>query len=161
DYFEGYAAAFICAVIWSIYSLMSRRMSKVPTGAVAGFCVGTAALSALAHSLLEETVWPATTTEWLAVLALGLMPVGPAFYVWDYGVKRGDLQVIGASAYAAPLLSTAILIATGIAEPSWAIGAAALLIAGGAGLASREMWMRASDQKSVTRDQISVTSDQP
>lgn len=142
QYLPGYAAAFVCAVTWSTYSLMSRRFAEVPTEAVAGFCLATAALSAVAHLLLEETVWPADTAEWLAVVGLGLMPVGAAFYVWDYGVKRGDIQVIGASAYAAPLISTAILILTGFAAPTWAIGGAALLIAGGAALASREMFAR-------------------
>jgi len=142
DYIPGYAAALVCAVTWSTYSVMSRRFSEVPTGAVAGFCLVTAALSAVAHLLSEETVWPATGAQWLAVLALGLMPVGAAFYVWDYGVKRGDIQVIGASAYAAPLLSTAILIVTGFAEATSTIGIAALLIAGGAVLASRDMFRR-------------------
>jgi drug/metabolite transporter (DMT)-like permease len=142
DYIPGYAAAFVCAVTWSTYSVMSRRFSEVPTGAVAGFCLVTAAISAVAHLLSEETVWPATGAQWLAVLALGLMPVGAAFYVWDYGVKRGDIQVIGASAYAAPLLSTAILIVTGFAEATSTIGIAALLIAGGAVLASRDMFRR-------------------
>ena len=142
EYMPGYAAAFVCAVTWSTYSLMSRRFSEVPTGAVAGFCLTTAALSVVAHLLTEDTVWPATGGQWLAVLALGLMPVGAAFYVWDYGVKRGDIQVIGASAYAAPLLSTAILIATGFAEATSTIGIAAVLIAGGAVLASKDMFRR-------------------
>jgi drug/metabolite transporter (DMT)-like permease len=142
DYVPGYAAAFVCAVTWSTYSVMSRRFSEVPTGAVAGFCLMTAALSAVAHLLTEDTVWPATGSQWVAVLALGLMPVGAAFYVWDYGVKRGDIQVIGASAYAAPLLSTAILIATGFAQATTTIGVAAVLIAGGAVLASRDMFRR-------------------
>ena len=142
EYMPGYAAAFVCAVTWSTYSLMSRRFSEVPTGAVAGFCLVTAALSAVAHLLTEDTVWPATSGQWLAVLALGLMPVGAAFYVWDFGVKRGDIQVIGASAYAAPLLSTAILIATGFAEATSTIGIAAVLIAGGAVLASKDMFRR-------------------
>ncbi len=142
DYLPGYAAAFVCAVTWSTYSLMSRRFAAVPTGAVAGFCMATAVLSALAHLLLEPTVWPETALQWLAVAGLGLMPVGAAFYVWDYGVKNGDIQVIGASSYAAPLLSTAILIATGYAAPTWAIGVAAAFIAGGAVLASKEMFRR-------------------
>jgi drug/metabolite transporter (DMT)-like permease len=141
-YLPGYAAAFVAAIVWSTYSVMSRRFADVPTGAVAGFCLVTAALSAMAHLLTEETVWPANAGEWLAVLGLGLLPVGAAFYVWDYGVKNGDIQVIGATAYAAPLLSTAILVATGFGQPTWAIGAAAILIAGGAGLASQEMFRR-------------------
>jgi drug/metabolite transporter (DMT)-like permease len=111
----------------------------VPTGAVAGFCLATSILSALAHVKLEDTVWPADG-EWAAVVGLGLLPVGAAFYVWDYGVKKGDIQVLGASAYAAPILSTAILILSGYAEPSLAIGAAALLITGGAVLASKNLF---------------------
>jgi drug/metabolite transporter (DMT)-like permease len=136
----GYGAAFISAIIWAVYSLVSRRFAGVPTGAVAGFCLATSILSALAHVMLEDTVWPADAGEWAAVIGLGLLPVGAAFYVWDYGVKKGDIQVLGASAYAAPILSTAILILSGYAEPSLAIGAAALLITGGAMLASKNLF---------------------
>ena len=41
--------------------------------------------------------------------------------------------------YAAPLLSTLLLLAFGKAEASWIIGAACALIVGGALLASREL----------------------
>jgi drug/metabolite transporter (DMT)-like permease len=138
----GYGAAFISAIIWAVYSVMSRSFAGVPTGAVAGFCFVTSILSALAHLALEDTVWPANAGEWAAAIGLGLLPVGAAFYVWDYGVKKGDIQVLGASAYAAPILSTAILILSGFAEPSLAIGAAALLITGGAALASKALFRR-------------------
>jgi drug/metabolite transporter (DMT)-like permease len=70
------------------------------------------------------------------------MPVGAAFYVWDYGVKHGDIRALGASAYAAPLLSTAILIAAGTATPSWSIVVAAVLITAGAVLAARDLLLR-------------------
>jgi drug/metabolite transporter (DMT)-like permease len=138
----GYAAALASALTWSVYSVLSRRLATVPTGAVAGFCLATAALSAIAHLLLEETVWPSGILQWLAVAGLGLMPVGAAFYVWDYGVKHGDIQVLGASAYAAPLISTAVLILAGYAVPTWSIAIAAALIAGGAALASKNVFRR-------------------
>jgi drug/metabolite transporter (DMT)-like permease len=141
-YLPGYGAALACALIWSLYSILSRRMAAVPTAAVAGFCIVTAGLSAVAHVALEATVWPANGLQWLAVLGLGLMPVGAAFYVWDYGVKRGDIQVIGASAYAAPLLSTAILILAGYAAATWNVALAAVLIAGGGVLASKDLIFR-------------------
>mgnify|MGYP000403178753 CR=1 FL=1 len=141
-YLPGYASALACAVVWAVYSVLSRRFAAVPTGAVAGFCLATAALSAGAHLLFEETVWPATGGEWLAVLGLGLMPVGAAFYAWDHGVKRGDIQVLGAGAYAAPLLSTAILVMTGFAPARWSIAAAALLITAGAALAAKDVFRR-------------------
>jgi drug/metabolite transporter (DMT)-like permease len=142
-YALGYGSALACALIWSCYSVLSRRFSGVPTDIVTGFCLMTAALAAVSHLLLETTVWPATSSEWLAVLALGLMPVGAAFYVWDYGVKHGDIQVLGASSYAAPLLSTAILIVAGYAEATWVVAAACVLITGGAALAAKDMiWRR-------------------
>ena len=146
-YFAGYAAAFACAVIWSAYSVTARRFPTIPSGAVAGFCLATAALSALAHLALEETVWPAGPTQWLAVLGLGLMPVGAAFYVWDYGMKRGDIRALGAAAYAAPLISTLVLILAGHAEPTAAILVAAILIAGGAALAARDLFRRRIERR--------------
>jgi drug/metabolite transporter (DMT)-like permease len=141
-YTLGYAAAGACAIFWSGYSLLSRRFQAVPTGIVTWFCTATAVLSALCHLALEQTVWPADAGEWLAVLGLGLLPVGAAFYAWDYGVKHGNIQVLGAASYAAPLLSTLILIAAGRAEPTLTILAACLFITGGAALAAKNMIMR-------------------
>jgi drug/metabolite transporter (DMT)-like permease len=138
-YAFGYAMAGVCAVLWSAYSLLSRRFPAVPTSIVTWFCAATSALSLLCHFALEETVLPATTGQWLAVLGLGLMPVGAAFYAWDIGVKRGNIQVLGAASYAAPLLSTLILIVAGFAEPTWRILAACILITAGAVLAARSM----------------------
>ncbi len=46
-----------------------------------------------------------------------LGPVGLAFYVWDIGVKQGDIQLLGTSSYAAPLLSTLLLVLVGIPLP--------------------------------------------
>ena len=142
QYVVGYAAALACAFIWSAYSLLSRRFDAVPTDAVTGFCAATAALALISHLIWEQTVWPSGLTEWLAVLGLGLMPVGGAFYVWDYGVKHGNIQILGASSYAAPLFSTLILIAAGIGEPSWRIAVACVLITGGAALAAKDLLQR-------------------
>jgi drug/metabolite transporter (DMT)-like permease len=90
-----------------------------------------AALLAAVHGLVEVTVWPDTTVQWLAIAALGVGPVGAAFYAWDIGMKRGDIRVLGAASYATPLLSTAFLILAGFARPSANIAVAAILIAGG------------------------------
>ncbi|PJK29487.1 DMT family transporter [Minwuia thermotolerans] len=138
----GYFAAMACALIWSGYSVLNRRFPDVPTDAVGGFCGVTAILAFGLHLGLEQTVWPGTAWQWLAVLGLGLGPVGGAFFLWDHGTKHGDIRVLGASAYLAPLISTVILIAAREAEPTWRIGLACLLITGGAALAAREMLRR-------------------
>ncbi|HEY0276317.1 MAG TPA: EamA family transporter [Paenirhodobacter sp.] len=132
----GYGLAFICALTWSGYSLMSRRLGTAPTAAVAVYCLATAVLSAIAHLALETTIWPSTGLGWSAVLALGVGPVGLAFYTWDIGVKRGDIQLLGTASYAAPLLSTLALILTGIAGASPILVLAAVMIAAGAFLAA-------------------------
>lgn len=132
----GLVLAFLCALVWAGYSVISRRMGDVPTAAVVVFCLATAALSVPAHLIFETTVVP-TATNWLAVLALGLGPVGAAFFVWDVGMKRGDIQLLGVASYAAPLLSVLALVATGIAQARPVLGLSALLIVGGAALAAR------------------------
>jgi drug/metabolite transporter (DMT)-like permease len=133
----GHGLAFLCALTWAGYSLLSRRLGAVPTAAVAVYCLATAALSGVAHLVLEVTAWPANGLGWAAVIALGLGPVGLAFYTWDIGVKRGDIQALGTASYAAPLLSTLLLVLAGAAQASAVLALAALLIAGGAALAVR------------------------
>jgi drug/metabolite transporter (DMT)-like permease len=140
-YALGYALALGCAVTWSLYSVLSRRFGETPTDAIAAFCTASAVLSLVCHLVLERTVWPASTTAWLAVLALGLGPAGAAFYLWDHAVKRGDIRALGALSYATPILSTALLIAFGLAEPTGSLLVAALLVTAGAMLASRELWL--------------------
>ena len=139
----GYALAAAAALIWSGYSVLNRRLvPDTPTDAVTGFCLATGLLALLAHALLEPTILP-TAAGWLAVLALGLGPVGAAFYLWDHGTKRGDLRILGASAYAAPLIGTVLLLMLGHGEPSPALLLAALLIIGGALLASGDLLRKA------------------
>jgi drug/metabolite transporter (DMT)-like permease len=135
----GLIAAFVAAFVWAAYSVMSRKLKAVPTDAVAGFCAVTALLATLMHGIVEVTVWPETTAQWLAIIALGVGPVGAAFYAWDIGMKRGDIRVLGAASYATPLLSTSFLILAGFAKPSASIAIAAVLIASGGLIAAKDM----------------------
>lgn len=146
----GYLAAFLCAFTWAGYSLITRRFEAVSTDVVTGFCLATSILSALCHLGLETTVWPENLSQWAAVVGLGIFPVGLAFYAWDHGVKNGDIQILGASSYAAPLLSTLILTLFGFAEPSLRIAIACVLITGGAILAAQDMIRRPARAEAET-----------
>lgn len=135
----GYGSALLCAVIWSAYSVLNRRFFKaVPSDTVGGFCAATALLALLCHLIAESTVWP-VGWQWGAMIALGLGPVGAAFFVWDYGCKHGDIRALGTLAYAVPLLSNGLLIATGRGEATWQVAVAALLIIGGAALGAGDI----------------------
>ncbi|MCR9254490.1 MAG: EamA family transporter [Alphaproteobacteria bacterium] len=138
----GYLAAMVCALTWSSYSVLSRRFQSVSTDAVGTYCAASAVLGLICHLMLEETVLPSAGIEWLAVFALGLGPVGAAFFTWDIGMKRGHIQVLGAFAYAAPLLSTLLLVAVGIGEATRDLAIACALIVGGALVASKELLTR-------------------
>jgi drug/metabolite transporter (DMT)-like permease len=129
--------AFICAVTWAGYSVISRRLGAVPTESVTVFCLTTAVLSGLAHFALEQTVWPVDLGGWASVLALGIGPVGIAFFTWDLGMKKGNIQFLGVASYAAPLLSTLALVISGNTAASPSLWIAAMMIAGGAALAAR------------------------
>ena len=137
DALPGYGLAFLCALTWSGYSVVSRSFGAVPTASVVVFCLATAILSGVAHVALEDTIWPTTTLGWLSVIGLGVGPVGIAFFVWDVGVKKGDIQLLGVASYAAPVLSTLALVVAGIAAPTWTLLLAAALITGGAALAAQ------------------------
>jgi len=139
NHIPGYLAATLCAVIWSAYSVLSRRLASVPSAAVAGFCSLSCLLAIAAHMILEKTVWPDAAGQWFAVLGLGLGPVGLAFYAWDHGVKRGNIQVLGAASYAAPVLSTLALIGAGFASLTWTIAVATALVTLGALIAAKDM----------------------
>lgn len=134
----GHLAALACALIWSGYSVLNRRYGAVPTDIVGPQCGGVASLGGLCHLALEPTVVP-DALGWLAILGLGLGPVGAAFFLWDYGVKRGRIQLIGVLSYAAPLFSTLLLVLFGLAEPGWLLGLSCLLIVAGALCASLDL----------------------
>jgi drug/metabolite transporter (DMT)-like permease len=108
----------------------------VPTGAVAGFCAATAVLAGLAHLAFEPDVVPGAAALG-AALAMGVGPVGAAFFLWDYGMKHGDPRLLGTLAYVTPVASTLLLCAAGLAPLTLPTLAAAALVAMGGLVAAR------------------------
>lgn len=131
DYLSGYLLALACAFIWSGYSVLSRLVKQVSTDAAGWFCGATAILALLCHGLWETTVWPDSTAQWIGVLGLGIGPVGIAFFTWDYGVKHGNLQLLGVLAYSAPLISALLLVMAGLAPADLTLLLACLAIVTG------------------------------
>lgn len=132
----GFLCAAGCALVWALYSVLAKRMQGVPTEAVAGFCAGAALLAGLAHLGVEDWVTP-DARQGLALLLLGAGPVGLAFFLWDWGMKRGDPRLLGTLAYGVPVASTLLLVLAGAGEPSWRLLAALVLVAGGGWVAAR------------------------
>ena len=142
EYIPGYVAALAAGLVWTGYSLASSRLTSVSTNAIGAFCLVAAILSTGAHILFETTVTP-STGEWVALVCLGLGPAGGAFFLWDWGLKRGHVRALGGIAYTAPLSSTALLILFGPAVLTATIAISAILIIGGAILAAGDLLRRA------------------
>jgi drug/metabolite transporter (DMT)-like permease len=133
----GYLLAFAAANTWALYSVTSRRMGSVPTEAVAGFCAASAILAAIAHFLFEPTIAP-HGIAWVAIIAMGVGPVGAAFFLWDIGMKKGDPRLLGILAYATPVASTLLLCVAGLAPWSVSLALAALMVAAGGIIAAKQ-----------------------
>ena len=132
----GYIPALGSAFIWASYSLLTQRVAAFPTAAIGGFGVVSGLLSLACHALLES---PAhlSATDWGLITAMGLGPLGGAFYLWDAALKRGDARQIGVLSFLTPLLSTLALLWVRSEPPSWSVVGAAGLIIGAAVLGSR------------------------
>lgn len=137
DNMWGYLAAFGCALVWSSYSVLNRRFADVPTEAIVGVYGAVTLLGVVAHLLFEPTAVRPNGSEWFALAAMGVGPFALALLAWDHGTKHGELAALGTLAYAAPVMSTLLLVTLGRAEPTLELGAACALVVGGAWIATR------------------------
>lgn len=130
----GFALAAGSATVWACYSLLCRRVPAFSSWAIGGFALASGLLALACHAVFES---PAVLRSGDAVklAALGLGPMGTAFYLWDIAMKRGDPRVTGVLAYATPLLSTLLLLVVTGRPLTPALALAALLIVAAAALA--------------------------
>jgi drug/metabolite transporter (DMT)-like permease len=132
----GHLLAAAGAVVWASYSVLSRRFSAVPSESLGVTMLGCALAAFACHGAFETTHWSLTGTEWTGALGLGLGSIGLAFICWDIGMKRGDIALLGVASYAAPVLSTIVLVVAGYAAASWLLAMSCALIMAGALVAS-------------------------
>ncbi len=129
-FYSGYLFAFMAAVIWSTYSLATNRIGSFPTPSVGLFALVSGILSIAMHFVFETQV-SLTSFDWMILVLLGLGPLGAAFYLWDYAIKRSNPQEIGLLSFLTPLLSTGFLLVITGQALSWLLAIAAALIVGG------------------------------
>ncbi|WP_019938948.1 EamA family transporter [Bordetella sp. FB-8] len=130
----GYFAALGCAVIWAGYSVANRRDAHVPSEMLIGVCGAVAMAGGAAHWLFERGAWPGPS-QWLAILLLGIGPAGLAFLAWDHATKHGNMPLLAALSYFAPLISILLLVAAGRAQASIPLSVSVALIVAEAMLA--------------------------
>ncbi len=141
----GYLCAAGAALIWSCYSLMTKRLPAFPTTSIGGFCLVSGLLALGIHFLYAgsmEACLSLTVRDWLLLFALGIGPMGAAFFTWDAALKRGDPRIIGALTYITPLLSTLNLVLFGNGRLTWVSGLAMVVIISGACIGSLDIFLK-------------------
>lgn len=129
----------VAAALWGLYSVVSRLLPDVPSTALGSFYAVSALVSFGAH-LSFETWVPPQLGEWLAVAALGILPMGLAIYFWDFGLKKGDMQALGAFSYVEPFIGAVIVAVFTGARLEWSLLWSGLLVIAGAAIAGVGLW---------------------
>jgi drug/metabolite transporter (DMT)-like permease len=136
----GYALALVSALIWTNYSLQTKRLELkgqgFSTAAIGLFGLISGALSCVCHVVLEPAV-SLTLRDGVLLVVMGLGPLGAAFFLWDKALKLGDARHIGILSYLTPLLSTVMLMLVTHRALTWNIALAAALIVGAAVVGTR------------------------
>lgn len=145
----------IAAALWGIYSLATRTFTDVPTSAMGMFFAAAALVAALGHIAIEDWVTP-NLGEWAAIFGLGAFPMGLALYFWDHGVKRGDIQALGAISYFEPFLGALFVILVGQGDFHLSLLWAGMLVTGGAALASRSVWEWTATDKEPVSESVPI-----
>jgi drug/metabolite transporter (DMT)-like permease len=104
----AYALALLSAVAWAGYSLLGTRNTAISSHSVGAFCLS-AGLACLALYFATGQMPRVTGPQSAVLLYLGIGPMGAAFYLWDYGMKKGDPRKVAVLSYATPVLSTIAL----------------------------------------------------
>jgi len=127
----GVAFAFLSGASWAGYSLYRIRHAGGPRDAVGAFC-GAAAVACTGLSLVTENPVTPSGTQALAIIGIGLAPMGFANLLWDYGMRQGDSRKLALLAYMTPLLGVLALWLTGAASPGWTVAFGAVFTVTGA-----------------------------
>jgi drug/metabolite transporter (DMT)-like permease len=127
----GYLMAFAGAVLWALFSNLRRTDQADPIASMTLICLISSALCLATASIDGGTLAVPSSEETVTIVLLGLGPAGGAFFLWDFGMKRGNAAALAIFGYSAPVISTILMVLLGFGEPRWNVALAALLIASG------------------------------
>jgi drug/metabolite transporter (DMT)-like permease len=130
---SGHLWAVVCALSWSVFSATSARYHYLSSN----FLGVVFALSALVNG----AIWyfhlgapPAPTTSlWIAGIAAIFFTA--AYALWDFGIKRGNAQLIGTVSFLTPVLAALYLVLLGKADLTIYLLISLVLVVAGIGVA--------------------------
>jgi drug/metabolite transporter (DMT)-like permease len=129
-----YAAAFIAAVSWGLYSNFARKWGgDSPGSGVPLFFFASGIIILPLRFIFSETSnWTGTVCVEFLICALFTTVIGYIF--WDIAMRRGNLVLVAALSYATPLIATVITCVYLQVVPGIYLWIGCLLIICGAGI---------------------------
>jgi drug/metabolite transporter (DMT)-like permease len=103
----AYILALVAAVLWALYSNLTRRWSPPGSGGAVELFIIATGLVLLAIRLLttEPTGWSLPAVGEVSGLAA---VTALAYILWDAAMRKGNLLLVAACSYFTPLLSTLV-----------------------------------------------------
>ncbi|TIR15941.1 MAG: DMT family transporter, partial [Mesorhizobium sp.] len=129
----GIGCALLAGLSWAGYTTYRMVDNRGPSDAVGIYSLVAAVVCLIAHSQLEQT-HAMSAIQFVAILGLGIAPMGLANAVWDYGISRGDARSLSILAYGTPLVATLLLVVLGLTAVTPLLLIGAVLIVGGAAI---------------------------
>ena len=131
----GVLLAMVAGACYASYTIYRQFDTKTPSDAVGIYGLIAAIVCTAIHFPCEVTL-ALNVKQLLAIVFLGIAPMGLGYALWDYGVARGDTRLMSVLAYGTPLLATLMLITLGFAAFSVSLSVGAALIVAAAFLAT-------------------------
>lgn len=110
--FIGYFLALISAISWASYTAyLPKKEGRSPY--FLGLCAGGASLISLILHLNFEESAVLCSQDALFIFLAGSCPIGVGFFLWDKGVRFGNVRLLSVLTYFVPILSIGLLIIFG------------------------------------------------
>ena len=135
--FLGYALAFLAAFCFALYSALRSKLAGGPKDAAGAACGIAAVIAFASHvAVAPEPVPSVEPMALLAMVLIGIGPMGLANMLWDYGIRFGDGRILSTLAYLTPVFSTLLLVSLGLAALTSHVLLGGLVILVGIGIAA-------------------------
>ncbi|AMW79870.1 aromatic amino acid transporter [Acinetobacter sp. TGL-Y2] len=100
----AYLFALVGALLWPIYSILTKKYAQGQNGVPLFFTV-TVVLLWLVHGVLNEPFVMPSLQLWLTVAVLGGL-IGIAYSNWNQSMQYGHMKILIVATYFMPILST-------------------------------------------------------
>lgn len=131
EYIKGYLLALAASIIWASYTLLSRFYHNTPREMIGMYFGIGAIISVGLHCFHESTVVP-NMKQWILIAVMSFLVSGISYFMWDYGVKKGNIKLLGILTYGNPIISSVLLVIFGYAKYNTAIAVATFCVIAGA-----------------------------